>query len=297
MSNTTIYKDLTNNIKEYEHKLVEYAGDPKQGKHFLVMLNKVAQNFHINNQQINPNSFRLAAYDCFSLGLDPDPAKGLAYFVPYKGQVQLVIGYQGMIHLAEKFGFRIVSTGVIYDCDQYQFEKGTNAYLKHIPSLEKPANAKKIAAYAVIRMETGEQLFELITAQEVSKARRTSKTSKIWDAHEDEMWIKTAIRKVFKYLPKNDTIAKAVYLDEIASTPVAQKRSLAEYEDGAVEVVEFEETTPVGTGDEIIQAMAKAKTALELDSISAKIPKGIAKQTRDAYVDAYKKNRERLTKK
>lgn len=62
------------------------------------------------NQQLasaakeNPGSLLQALAECAALRLNPSPALGHFYLVPFKGQIQALPGYRGLLHLALQSG-------------------------------------------------------------------------------------------------------------------------------------------------------------------------------------------------
>ena len=105
------------------------------------------------------------------------------------------------------------------------------------------------AVYAVARMKDAERVFVVLGRQEVEKVRKASKAgdSGPWVSWEEEMWKKTAIRRLCKYLPLSPEMQRAISLDEQADAGVAQ--SLADGiinlpEIGEEEVIEVAATEP-----------------------------------------------------
>lgn len=90
------------------------------------------------------------------LGLPPGSDLGFAHLIPFErtkwvpargGQpgrrehvgydLQVIIGYSGYCELAYRSGFvKEVATGAVYSGDFFEFERGTNQFIRHRPSLE-----------------------------------------------------------------------------------------------------------------------------------------------------------------
>ena len=175
-------------------------------------------------------SFIGAIVQCSQLGLEPGSALGHAYLLRFgngkakngKKNVQLIIGYRGMIDLARRSGQIIsLSARVVRECDEFSYELGLDEKLVHRPGENEDAPITHV--YAVAKLKDGGVQFEVMTRKQVEKVRDThSKAAKnaaskgassIWDEHFEDMAKKTVIRKLFKYLPVSIEIQRAVSMD------------------------------------------------------------------------------------
>jgi recombination protein RecT len=68
------------------------------------------------------------------LGLEVDGVTGQAYLIPFKGKAQLVVGYKGYNTLAARAGITITGA-VVREGDDFDFELGDQAFVKHKPRL------------------------------------------------------------------------------------------------------------------------------------------------------------------
>ena len=151
------------------------------------------------------NSIKNAIVNVALTGVTLNPALKLAYLIPRKGKCTLEISYIGMIEIALNSGIvKDVYAEVIYENDEFYYEKGTNPYIKHTPKLSD--KGKMIGAYAIAVLPNNEKHFEVMGADEIEKTKNTSesKTSDYspWKNWESEMWKKTAVKRLFKYLKK-----------------------------------------------------------------------------------------------
>lgn len=172
----------------------------------------------------NQESFLGAVMQCSVLGLEPGSALGHCYLLPFgngkakdgKPNCQLIIGYRGMIDLARRSG-QIVSLQAytVHEKDDFSWQLGLNPDIHHVPS---PAadRGPMTYVYAVAKLKGGGVQFEVMSRAEVEKVRNQSKagTSGPWVSHYDEMAKKSAIRRLFKYLPVSIEAARAVEVDE-----------------------------------------------------------------------------------
>lgn len=179
-------------------------------------------------------SFIGAVVQCSQLGLEPGNALGHAYLLPFgngksksgQSNVQLIIGYRGMIDLARRSGQIVsISARTVRQGDSFHFEYGLNENLTHIPSENEDSPITHV--YAVARLKDGGVQFEVMTHNQIEKVRALSKASQNgpWVSHWEEMAKKTVIRRLFKYLPVSIEMQKAVILDEKAEANVDQENA------------------------------------------------------------------------
>jgi recombination protein RecT len=183
----------------------------------------------------NIQSFLGAVVQCSQLGLEPGGALGHAYLLPFgngkaadgKSNVQLIIGYRGMIDLARRSGQIIsISARTVRDGDDFHYEYGLNEDLKHTPKSDESAPITYV--YAVARLKDGGSQFEVMTFNQIESVRKQSKAGDKgpWMTHWEEMAKKTVIRRLFKYLPVSIEIQQAVVLDEKAEAGISQDNEM-----------------------------------------------------------------------
>lgn len=168
-------------------------------------------------------SFVGAIVQCSQLGLEPGSALGHAYLLPFgnkneqsgKKNVQLIIGYRGMIDLARRSGqIASLSARVVREGDEFSYEFGLEEKLIHRPGTNETAPITHV--YAVARLKDGGTQFEVMTAKQIELVKTQSEAAKSgpWVTHWEEMAKKTVIRRLFKYLPVSIEIQHAVSMDE-----------------------------------------------------------------------------------
>jgi recombination protein RecT len=150
-----------------------------------------------------------------SLGLEIG-INGLCYLVPYKGRCQFQLGYKGMIELARRSGeITTLIARAVYENDEFDYSYGLEEKLVHKPAIEKRGNLTHV--YAMAKLKDGGHCFDVLTKEDVEKAKRSAaSTNGPWSTHYDEMAKKTAIKRLFKYLPVSIEIQNAVALDDAA---------------------------------------------------------------------------------
>lgn len=180
--------------------------------------------------QCEPISFLGALMQVAALGLEPNTVMGHAYLIPFENkrknvtEVQVVIGYRGLIDLARRSGhITSISANIHYsDDDLWEYEEGTEAQLRHRPGSQ---DGTKLHAYAIAKFKDGGHAYVVLPWKHVMKIRDGSQgwqsavkfgaTAKNpWHTHEDAMAMKTAIRALSKYLPLSIEFTDALAVDE-----------------------------------------------------------------------------------
>lgn len=173
----------------------------------------------------NQQSLLGAIMQAAQLGLECDGVLGHAYLVPFKDEVQLIIGYKGLIDLARRSGqLSTIYARVVHAKDQFEYAYGLVERLEHIPSREVDPG-EIVAVYAVAHLKDGGRQFEVMTAAEVGKIRERSraKDDGPWVTDPEEMHKKTSLRRLCKMLPASVELARAVALDERADLGLPQQ--------------------------------------------------------------------------
>jgi recombination protein RecT len=136
-------------------------------------------------------------------GLMPDGRE--AAFVLFGNQCVYLSMVGGLRKIAAEFGWSIRSA-VVYANDRFEVTLGMDATLVHIPVRPGAERGVKIAAYAVGAHKDGRKEFEVMTAAEVAQVRKVSRASDRgpWVQWEDQMWEKSAARRLFKKLPLDE---------------------------------------------------------------------------------------------
>ena len=163
---------------------------------------------------------------CAQLGLRPN-VMGQAYVVPYYDRrqrgyrAQLQIGYQGLIDLAYRSGkVTLMEARTVYEKDDFYVEYGINPKLQHRPFLEGDPG-KPVAYYGVARMTSGDYVFHVMSRfqaeqwrdKHASARNRDGEVVGPWREHFDAMAMKTQIRQLAKWIPKDVSFSTAVAAD------------------------------------------------------------------------------------
>lgn len=240
--------------------------------------------------QCDQTSFLGAIMQCAALGLEPGGALGHAYLLPFDkrakvgGQwktvgteVQLIVGYRGMIDLARRSGqIQSLEARAVYAKDEFHVELGLDSKIVHKPAWDVADRGELTFVYAVAKLKDGGVQFDVMSRLEVEKirARSKAKDNGPWVTDFDEMAKKTVVRRLFKYLPVSIEIQRAVGLDEQAEAGVSQDNALVidgdyqhvlprEEEEAAAGERSDGNDSPI-TMDEVIDAI---RSAPDLDAL------------------------------
>ena len=167
-------------------------------------------------------SFMGALVQAAQLGLDIGSGLGHAYLIPFqnnktgKKDVQLIIGYRGLIELVRRSGLvRRLSAHVVYAGDTFDYSFGTDEFIRHVPCGE-TAFAKITHAYAIAEFKDGARQMEVMQRREIDAIRDRGRRNKVWDSDYSEMARKTLIRRICKFLPISPEIADAMTIENEA---------------------------------------------------------------------------------
>ena len=155
---------------------------------------------------------------------------GEAYLTPFRNkkkniyEVQLIIGYQGMAKLFWQSPLaKSLDAQAVYENDEFDYEYGLEPRLRHKPSLGAD-RGDAIAYYAVATMTNGGAAFVVMSRSDIEKIRVRSraKDDGPWKTDYDAMAKKTAVRQLFKLLPRSPELAQALAQDETVRTDMAE---------------------------------------------------------------------------
>jgi len=168
------------------------------------------------------------------LGLDPTPELQFVYFIPrsnfkktlnaYVTECTFTIGAAGWKELIIRNGGTAkMSAYVVRERDHFEITLGDDARLIHKPCLDDAGEMKYV--YCIVQLENGEKVFRYLNREQVYARRNKStnidkKTGEMKDASpwvgdfEEEMWIKTAIKHIRKFIRISPQVGQAAAIDD-----------------------------------------------------------------------------------
>ena len=202
---------IVKNAQASFEKSNEYNMNFSREANFALQI--LGQNTYL--QKATPETIKNAIINVSLTGLSLNPALKYAYLVPRNSKdglnCVLDISYIGMIKLLTDAGaVKNIDCDIIYENDKYDFRKGSDPYLKHSQTLTD--RGEMIAVYAIAYFRDGGSQFLILNKEDVEKVRATSESWKNeqgrkyspWETFTAEMWKKTALKRLFKILPKTD---------------------------------------------------------------------------------------------
>lgn len=203
-------------------------------------------------QNCNALSIVSCIMESAQLGLEISGVLGHAYMVPYGTEAQLQIGYRGFIALANNSDKIDWCDGkLVYEGDEFDYQHGTDPYIKHIPCGE--SDFEKVThAYFIAKLMSGSAIFNVWTREKIEAHRdRYSPSAKrgkesAWNIAEEPMFIKTVTRPTLKFAPISNSLQRAIGLDEQAEAGIPQQlaKTLSDSIIGAKDEVPEEDLAP-----------------------------------------------------
>ena len=166
----------------------------------------------------DPQSVALAMLQIGALGLPLGPL-GYIYVIPYKTELQVIVGYKGMLELIRRSGqIQRIDARCVYEADSFKVSFGLNPDLHHTPGDHDYDPKKIIGAYVVVITKDGGEYFDWMTIREVEVARKRSRAKGgPWVTDYDRMVRKTVIRRLFSggTVPASVEVMKVIEDEEV----------------------------------------------------------------------------------
>jgi len=180
-------------------------------------------------QMASPATIAKALFNMALTDLSLNPILKLAYITPRKNkdgewEAILMPSYQGLVKLiADTGSVSNIYAYIVYEGDIYEEILGTEVEIKHV----RKKKSKTITdVYAVAILPDGKKLVETMSADEVHEIRSRSDSYRayaagkvktcVWVSDPGEMFRKTVIKRISKYIPKTDRwlkVSEAINLD------------------------------------------------------------------------------------
>lgn len=177
------------------------------------------------------------------LGLEVNTPLQQAWLIPRnnfrtKGtDCTLIVGYQGYIDLAMRSG-RVtgIYAFVVREGDDFRCTLGLSPDIHHVPSSAADRETKPITyVYAVAKIKDGEPIFVCLSRAQVEARRARSEgytyqakkggKANPWFSDEEAMFQKTAVRALWKWLPKSAEMAQVDAVETAAEVGRSQAGS------------------------------------------------------------------------
>lgn len=219
--------------------------------------------------ECSPQSILQCVLEAADAGVEIGTGARHAVIIPYSGQAQLQIMWQGIVYrLVEAGVVRHMYADLVYEHDHYDMISGTRREFVHKPKIFGD-RGRLIGAYAVAVLPDGSTDFEVLEVRDIEavkkaairNAQRRKKDaglSPAWQFFEGEMVKKSAIRRLSKRLQGRAKEGPA--LDRL-------ERVFAQGPEGADDIMEREDQNlPGATGKQVRQAKAEEPQDVDLST-------------------------------
>ena len=145
----------------------------------------------------------------------------MAALTPYKNRAQLIVMTQGYTQLFYRHP-RVAAVGrpqLVYEGEEYEYTEGLRPKIVHKPKGGERQNLDKlVAAYATVQVRGGGTAFAWLWREELDRRRDVSAAYKAgygpWFEWPEQMYRKTPLRELAKYVPKSTELSMALAYDE-----------------------------------------------------------------------------------
>lgn len=240
------------NLKKYEDNVKQLLGRKygMSANEFMVKaLNAVKKNPEL--LKCTPQSLYGSILYFAEIGLPFNTPEQFGYILPYKQKGVMeatpIIGYKGLVEIAYRNPkMKSLRIQAVYENDDFEYEYGTEEYIKHKPTHGVRGALK--AVYAIAKMENIEPMFIVVHKNELLKIQRLSKSGgSAYSPYNNGtdvfnvMQSKVALKLLFKTLPKTDNEALIQTL-ELDNKFDYEKSVRIEANDTGYEIIEDEPT-------------------------------------------------------
>jgi recombination protein RecT len=157
--------------------------------------------------EANRQSLLNASMSAACLALEVDGVTGQAFFIPFKGIAQLVIGYKGMNTLAARSGFTVQGE-VVRDGDAFDYELGDRGFVRHKPKLGNRGDI--VAVWATASSHNRPSIISVLGIDDIMAIKQKSPGASRSDSPWNDRFIgfpamasKSAKRRLSRAMPLN----------------------------------------------------------------------------------------------
>ena len=175
-------------------------------------------------QSCDPRAVALECLKAASLNLPINKGLGFAYVVPYKNVPTFIVGWKGLIQLAQRSGqYRIINADCIYDGE----EVARNRLTGELTITGEPRSNQVIGYFGYFELINGYKKMLYMTHKEAEEyGKRYSKaysTTGPWKTEFDKMAMKSVLRQLLKYGPMSTEMQKVDEYEAMTAQRQAQE--------------------------------------------------------------------------
>lgn len=216
----------------------------------------LANNYLIECATNYPLEFANALKNVALTGSTLNPVLKQGYLVPFKGKVQFMPSYMGLIDVLVNSGLvKKIEAHCVYKDDKFDIQYGTNGHLLHRPAPWGERSEKTVlGAYYYAVLIDGSEMYDQMNKTEVDIIKQRSpsvakKKQSPWDSDYLEMMRKTLVRRAFKMIPKkgiSEDKLKAIqgifdYDEKVEQNWIAEQKTSPKRDTFDEDEVEYEE--------------------------------------------------------
>ena len=285
------YDLFRSNLGKYEKAVADLLGN-KYGITTQEFIVKVS-----NAVRKTPELLKCSSQSLFGsilyfaeIGLPFNTPEGFGYITTdfVNGSIEAVpiIGYRGLIEIAYR-NPRVKSIRIqaVYEGDEFDYEYGTQEYIRHKPNIKPLSNRKLVAVYAIVKLDTIDPLFVVVHKAQLDELKKISKSANSVYGKADifnVMESKVAIKLLFKTLPKTDNEALIKALDMDNRFDYDKNIKIEATENGYQVLEDDLKTTALKEGNvQPITFVEKIESQIEISKYSEKIEDEIETKIED----------------
>ena len=219
----TIQNLIEKSVKEFKQALPVHMRPERLVRIGLTCIRQVPE-----LAQCTPASFVGALLVSAQLGLEP--LAGRAYILPFfnsktgRKEAQFLVGYRGLAELFYRHEKSVqLNWGIVRNTDEFEFEYGTQAKLRHKPAMNSTGSV--IGYYVIAELQGNAKPFLYMSRADcIEHGKRHSKTFDTktqqfhplspWNTDPDAMCLKTVLIQLSKVLPLSIELQRAISVDE-----------------------------------------------------------------------------------
>jgi len=177
-------------------------------------------------------TFWRALSQLMTLDLSVDGAMGEAYLMMYGVEVKLVIGYKGLIKLAQRSGeVKSLFAACVYETDSFSVSYGMQQEVVHkLDDSSERSNGELTHVYAICTLTNGTIVplvmdKAAIENHRMSFSKGSDRSSSPWVTSPERMWMKTVIRKMLSsgMIPLSAEVKDSLNEDDTVTLPPTEK--------------------------------------------------------------------------
>jgi len=208
-------------------KIIKAVPEHINGRHVVATAVMAIKNDKYLSK-LEPNTALVAVCRAAMLGLECNSPLGQAYIVPFWNsklnayEAQLIPGYRGFITLATNSGHvRAIQPGEIFSNDEWAIIDGVVSH--RVTSLNDRGDFE--ASYATATLTDGTKVSRFLNRADIEKIKKFSKAKKgPWFDWEEEMRMKSAVRRLYKILPATVERSQILGIDNAAEQGIPTSR-------------------------------------------------------------------------